>query len=159
MGFVVAALSDVIDQANKIFRILQTVLAIFGAIALIVSAIGMFNTMTIALMERTQEVGIMKSLGASKTDIVLLFVTESVIMGFLGGVIGLALGMLSGEAFNILLNILAKRFEGNPVDVFYTPPWFAITIVIFSTVVGLITGIWPARRAANLNPLEAVKYK
>ncbi|MCR4322853.1 MAG: ABC transporter permease [Candidatus Azambacteria bacterium] len=159
MGFSVAALSDVIDQANKIFNILQIILAIFGIVALVVSAIGMFNTMTIALMERTQEVGIMKALGASKMDIMYMFVTEAVIMGFLGGLVGLIIGFLGGEILNFLLNILAKRVGGNAIDIFYTPLWFALTIAGFSTFVGFITGLWPARRAARLNPLEAVKYK
>lgn len=159
MGFSVAALSDVIDQANKIFGVLQIILAIFGVVALVVSAIGMFNTMTIALMERTQEVGIMKALGASRMDIMYMFVTEAVIMGFLGGVVGLLVGFLGGEAFNFLLNLLAKRVGGNAIDIFYTPVWFALTIAGFSTFVGFITGLWPARRAARLNPLEAVKYK
>ena len=159
MGFAVAALSDVVDQANKIFGILQIILAVFGVVALVVSAIGMFNTMTIALMERTQEVGIMKSLGAARWDIMYMFVTEAMIMGFLGGVVGLLIGILGGEAFNLLLNLLASRFGGKTVDIFYTPLWFSTTIVVFSTVVGFITGLWPARRAAHLNPLEAVRYK
>lgn len=159
LGFVVASLSDVIDQANKIFGILQIILAIFGIVALVVSAIGMFNTMTIALMERTQEVGIMKSLGAARIDIMYMFVTEAVIMGFLGGLTGTLIGMLGGEAFNMLLNILASRLGGQTIDIFYTPLWFTLTIIGFSTFVGFITGLWPARRAARLNPLEAVKYK
>lgn len=159
MGFAVAALSDVVDQANKIFGILQIILAVFGVVALVVSAIGMFNTMTIALMERTQEVGIMKSLGATRWDIMYMFVTEAMIMGFLGGAVGLAVGILGGEAFNLLLNLLANRFGGKTVDIFYTPIWFSTTIMIFSTIVGFITGLWPARRAARLNPLEAVRYK
>lgn len=159
LGFVVASLSDVIDQANKIFGILQIILAIFGVVALVVSAIGMFNTMTIALMERTQEVGIMKALGASRSDIMYMFVTEAVIMGFLGGLAGTLIGMLGGEAFNLLLNLLAQRLGGQTIDIFYTPLWFTLTIISFSTFVGFITGLWPARRAARLNPLEAVKYK
>ena len=159
MGFAVAALSDVVDQANKIFGILQIILAVFGVVALVVSAIGMFNTMTIALMERTQEVGIMKSLGAARWDIMYMFVTEAMIMGFLGGVVGLLIGILGGEAFNLLLNLLASRFGGKTVDIFYTPLWFSTTIMVFSTVVGFVTGLWPARRAARLNPLEAVRYK
>ncbi len=159
MGFSVAALSDVIDQANKIFGIVQIILAIFGMVALIVSAIGMFNTMTIALMERTHEVGIMKALGAARKDIMFMFLTESIIMGFLGGVVGIMIGMSAGKIFNVILNILARNLGGNALDIFYTPLWFAVTIIIFSTCVGLLTGVWPARRAAHLNPLEAVKYK
>ena len=84
-GFLVSSLSDTVDQANKIFSIVQLVLMSFGVIALIVSAIGMFNTMTIALLERTEEIGIMKSIGASDLDISLLFILEATLMGFLGG--------------------------------------------------------------------------
>ncbi|MEI7750402.1 MAG: ABC transporter permease [Candidatus Moraniibacteriota bacterium] len=84
-GFAVSSLSDTVDQANNIFGILQIVLMLFGVIALVVSAIGMFNTMTIALLERTEEIGIMKSLGASDANISSLFILESTIMGFLGG--------------------------------------------------------------------------
>lgn len=159
MGFAVAALSDTIDQANKIFRIFQIVLAVFGVIALVVSAIGMFNTMTIALLERTQEVGVMKALGAYRMDIMEMFLTESVIMGFLGGVVGILLGLIGTEAANFFLNILASRLGGEKIDIFFTPFWFMITIIIFSTGVGFTTGVWPARRAARLNPLEAVRYK
>ncbi len=159
MGFSVAALSDVVDQANKIFNILQIILAIFGMVALVVSAIGMFNTMTIALMERTHEVGIMKALGASRRDIMLMFISEALIMGFLGGVIGIIVGMSGGELFNFILNILSHKSGGKTIDIFYTPLWFGVTIMGFSTVVGLLTGVWPARRASHLNPLEAVKYK
>ncbi|MBI5404623.1 MAG: ABC transporter permease, partial [Candidatus Kerfeldbacteria bacterium] len=107
MGFVVSALSDVIEQANQIFRVVQIVLGLFGLIALFVSAIGMFNTMTIALLERTNEIGIMRSLGVTPADVRLLFIVESMLMGFLGGVGGLLLGFLAGEAANVGFNLLA----------------------------------------------------
>ena len=111
------------------------------------------------VMERTHEVGIMKALGAARKDIMFMFLTESIIMGFLGGVIGIIVGVASGKIFNLILNILARNLGGNAIDIFYTPLWFAVTIIVFSTFVGLLTGVWPARRAAHLNPLEAVKYK
>lgn len=158
-GFSVAALSDVVDQANKVFMAFQTILGIFGIIALVVSAIGLFNTMTISLLERTQEIGIMKSVGASRRDIANLFLTESTLIGFLGGVFGVIIGFLAGEGFNFLLNILASRLGGEPVDLFYQPLWFVATIIFFSTAVGIATGIFPARRAAKINPLSAIRYK
>jgi len=158
-GFLVSALSDTIDQANKIFRIIQIILGFFGLIALIVSAVGMFNTMTITLLERTNEVGIMKALGASDDDISKIFLTESVIMGFLGGMGGVIVGVLGGEVFNTLVNIMARILGGVPQDLFYSPLWFILTMVVFSVVVGFLTGIFPARRAAGLHPLKALKYK
>ncbi|MCD4761907.1 ABC transporter permease [bacterium] len=158
-GFIVSALSDIIEQANQIFRVVQIVLASFGVVALIVSAIGMFNTMTIALLERTQEIGIMKALGATSADIWKMFLAESVIIGFLGGLGGIFFGMLGGELFNYMLNILAGAMGGERIDLFYTPIWFTATIITFSTVVGLMTGFYPARRAANINALVALRYK
>ena len=159
LGFSVSALSDLVDQANKIFFAFQIILAIFGVFALIVSAIGLINTMTIALLERTQEIGVMKSIGAARRDIANLFLMESSMIGFLGGFFGVLLGYGAGEGFNLFVNILAKNLGGDPVDLFDRPLWFIATIIVFSTVVGVIAGIMPSRRAAKINPLSAIKYK
>jgi len=159
MGFLVSALSDTIAQANKIFRAIQIVLGIFGVIALIVAAIGLVNTMTISLLERTNEIGIMRAIGASPQDIKKLFLGESLIIGFLGGIGGIGIGILGAEIFNGGINILARTLGGQPVDLFTYPTWFIIFIILLSTLVGLIAGFWPAKRAAKLNPLEALRYK
>lgn len=158
-GYLVSALSDIIAQANQIFKVVQIVLASFGIVALVVSAIGMFNTMTIALLERTQEIGIMKSLGATSADVWKMFLTESLIIGFLGGSGGIAIGILGGQLFNLGLNFLAGAFGGQKINMFYTPFWFIAMIMVFSTVVGLVTGFYPARRAAKISALEALRYK
>ncbi len=158
-GYIVSALSDIIEQANQVFQIIQIILGSFGIVALIVSAIGMFNTMTIALLERTQEIGIMKALGATAGDIWKMFLAESVIIGFLGGLGGVVLGMSGGEIFNYGINLLAGAFGGAKIDMFFTPYWFIILIMTFSTFVGLVTGFYPARRAARINALEALRYK
>ena len=158
-GFLVSALADVVQEADRVFRIIQIVLAVLGLIALVVAAIGMVNTMTVALLERTNEIGVMKSIGASDKDVGKIFVFESVIMGFLGGLAGVGLGLLVAKLFNHLLNMLALALGGVPVDVFFTPLWFIIFIIVFSIVVGFFTGIYPARRAAKLNPLQALRYR
>lgn len=158
-GFVVSALSDTVRQANKVFKVMQIILGAFGIIALAVAAIGMFNTMTIALLERTNEIGIMRSIGASRRDIWLMFLIEALIIGFLGGLVGVIVGIGLGETTNLGLNLLANRLGGQSLDIFYYPMWFVITIIMFSTLVSFITGFYPARRAARLNPLEALRYK
>lgn len=158
-GFSVSALTDVVDQANKIFKALQIILAVFGTAALLVSAIGMFNTMTIAFLERTQEIGIMRALGASRTDVFALFLVESGLMGFLGGATGVCIGFLSQVTVNVGVRLLATTLGGHPVNLFRTPLWFVATIIGFSTGVGFITGIVPGRRASKLNPLNALMYK
>jgi putative ABC transport system permease protein len=158
-GFSVSSLSDTIEQANKIFGIIQIILSLFGIIALIVSAIGMFNTMTIALLERTNEIGIMRAIGVTRRDMLLLFLMESSLMGLLGGVGGVAVGYLGGEIANTGLNILAKTMGGQTLNLFYRPLWFILVIIVFSTVIGFFTGVYPSIRAARMNPLEALRYK
>lgn len=158
-GFVVTALSKTVEQANKIFQGIQAVLAIFGGIALTVSAIGMFNTMTVTLLERTAEIGVMRTIGASARDIVILFVAEAVIVGLLGGIVGIAIGVSIGWFFNGLLGVAASRFGGEAVSIFKYPLQFLLFITAFSGVVGFITGLFPARRAAKINPLDAIRYK
>jgi putative ABC transport system permease protein len=159
LGFIVSALSDTVRQANQVFTVMKIILAIFGIIALTVAAIGMFNTMTIALLERTQEIGIMRSIGASRIDIWIMFLLEAFMIGFLGGAAGVTFGIASAELANFGLNFLAGRLGGQPLDIFYYPMWFIVGVIIFSTMVAIITGFYPAQRAAHLNPLDALRYK
>jgi putative ABC transport system permease protein len=158
-GFLASSLSDTVDQANKIFKVIQIILMLFGIIALVVSAIGMFNTLTIALLERTEEIGIMKSIGASGLTIATIFFMEAAIMGLLGGLGGILMGYFGGEIFNWLVNALATRFGGEKVDLFSSPAWFIPSIITFSALVGIVTGFIPARRASRVDPLEALRYK
>lgn len=158
-GFTVTALSKTVEQANKIFQGIQVVLAVFGGIALTVSAIGMFNTMTVTLLERTAEIGVMRTIGASSKDIIILFVAEAIIVGLLGGVVGILIGGGIGMFFNGLLSVAASKFGGESVSLFKYPVWFLIFICSFSGGVGFLTGLFPARRAAKINPLDAIRYK
>ena len=158
-GFGVTALSKTVEQAKKIFQGIQAVLAVFGGIALVVSAIGMFNTMTVTLLERTGEIGIMRTLGASSKDIKILFISEAVVVGFLGGVVGIGIGVGIGFTVNMMVNIAASNFGGKSVALFAYPMVFILFIAGFSAVVGFLTGVFPATRAAALNPLDAMRYK
>ncbi len=158
-GFVVTAFSKMIEQANKIFQGIQTTLGLFGGIALIVSAIGMFNTMTVTLMERTNEIGIMRTIGASATDIMILFLSESIILGFLGGLVGIGVGVGMGVIINVLINTAATRLGGVAMTLFDFPLPFLSFILTFSAFMGLFTGVFPARQASSLNPLDAIRYK
>jgi len=158
-GYRVTALSKTVEQASKIFQGVQAVLATFGGIALLVSAIGMFNTMTVTLLERTKEIGIMRTIGAAPVDIKWLFVSESIVVGFLGGVSGIVMGVTLGLIINLMLNIAASQFGGQSVSLFSFPLDFLAFIAIFSAGVGYLTGIFPAKRAASLNPLDAIRYE
>lgn len=158
-GYRVTALSKTVEQASKIFQGIQITLAVFGGIALIVSAIGMFNTMTVTLLERTKEIGIMRTIGAAPNDVKYLFVSESVVVGFLGGLSGILMGVALGFTVNVFLNFVAGQFGGQAVKLFAFPINFLLFIAIFSAAVGYLTGIFPARRASSLNPLDAIRYE
>lgn len=158
-GLLVSALLDTINQANKIFSIIQIILGVFGTVALIVAAIGMFNTMVISLLERTQYIGIMKSIGATNADILGLFLLESLSMGIIGGAGGITIGFVGAKIFNFLVDILARGAGAKPVELFYFPLWFIGLILSFSAMVGLVVGFFPARRASKLNALASLRYK
>lgn len=154
-GFLISARIDLVNQAKQILNVITIVLGIFGVTALVVSAIGMFNTMIIGFLERIFEVGIMKSLGATVQDIRNLFLMESLIMGLLGGIGGIVVGVGAGELFNFGLNILANQLGGKSLNLFIYPVQFIVFILVVSGIVGISSGFWPARRAAKLSPKEA----
>jgi len=101
----------------------------------------------------------MRTIGASPNNIKVLFLMESIIVGFLGGVIGILFGVIIGKGLNILMNTLASRYGGIAISLFSFPILFLLFIAGFSAIVGFLTGIFPARRAASLNPLDAIRYK
>lgn len=158
-GFAVSSLSETVAEVNRMFRIVNIVLGLFGIITLAVSAIGMFNTMTVALLERTTEIGIMRSIGASRGDILSMFIIESTLMGFFGGIMGIILGFLSGQIVNVIVNIAVKYMGGKSIDLFAYPLWFLGFILVFSIVIGFATGIGPAKRASSLDPLQALSSR
>ncbi len=159
LGYQASAPLDTLQQLDRVFAIVQITLGILGVIALVISSIGMFNTMTISLLERTKEIGVMKALGADKKDIWKMFLAESTIIGFMGGITGVALGLILALLSNTVLNLLAVRFGGQAHSIFYSPPWFIVAIILFSTFIGMITGFYPAKRASRLNPLVALRYE
>lgn len=156
-GFIVNSLSKTVDQANKIFSGIQIMLALFGGIALLVSAIGMFNTMTVTLLERTKEIGIMRTIGGSPLKIKIMFLTESVLMGTLGGLVGIGIGVGGGLTINFLLNMVAKKMGGTSINLFRFPILFLLFIAVFSVIMGYLTGLFPSKRAGSLNPLDAIR--
>lgn len=158
-GFTVTSIADTISQVDQTFRVIQIVLAMFGAIALLVAAIGMFNTMTIALLERTRDIGIMKAIGVRNRDVYRMFLTESTIIAFGGGIIGVVGGWLISKGINLAVNTLAKSVGGEAQRLFATPLIFVGIILVFSLLVGLSTGFYPSRRASKINPLDALRYE
>lgn len=159
LGFSTTSAADTVQQIDQIFSIFRVILASFGSIALVVSALGMFNTLTVSLLERTREVGLMKALGAKRSAVFALFLSESLLISIIGGVIGILLGWGAGELTNFLLNRLAAVTGNEAVDIFQTPLLFIGGILIFSFMVGFLTGLYPSKRASSLNPLDALRYE
>jgi ABC-type antimicrobial peptide transport system permease subunit len=159
LGFKVDSIKNTIDQVNQFFSVFQVVLLIIGAVAVIVAGLGMFNTLTISLMEKTREVGIMKVLGAKKKDIGRIFIAESLIVGVMGSVIGMAVSVAIGGLINLSISIAAKS-SGNAAVTLFCLPWQLILIIIgIAVTISVLTGLYPSRRATKINPLDALRYE
>lgn len=159
LGMKTSSVVDTVAQINRLFGTLRLILGLLGIVALSVAALGMFNTLTISLLERTHEVGMMKAIGMRSTEVRDLFLTESMIMGFFGGVGGLLLGIAAGKIASILLSFFAVIKGVGFIDVTYVPILFILVIVFLSIMVGILTGIYPAHRATKISALDALRYE
>ncbi len=156
MGFSTTSVADTIAQVNKLFSLMRYLLTAFGLVAFVVAIIGMFNTLTVTLLERTREVAVMKTMGTTDHDVARLFVVESMIMGSLGGVAGIVLGLLVGFGVDVLFMVLRKDMS---TRLFVTPAFMIGGMLAVSVVIGGITGIYPALRSRLINPLDAIRYE
>jgi len=161
MGLFAFSAHDALRSVNTIFLILQAIFAGIGGIALLVAAFGIANTMIMAIYERTREIGLMKAIGATNRDVMTVFLAEAGAIGLLGGVLGVIVGILLSQIVNLFaLSYLSTQTGGlGPSFVVYTPPWLILLSLAFATLVGLLSGIYPAMRAATLNPVSALKYE
>lgn len=159
LGFKTSSVKETVDQINQFFGIFQMTLLIFGVIATIVACLGMFNTLTISLLEKTREVGFMKALGTTKKDIYRMFLAEAIFIGSLGTALGTLGGYLLGQAINASVAGLAKATGNVAVELFYTPGTFVLLIFGVSLLVSFLTGFYPSKRAATINPLDALRYE
>jgi ABC-type antimicrobial peptide transport system permease subunit len=160
MGFSTATLQTLLDQVNRIFSILQIMLSSIGLLALLVASIGIVNTMIMAIYERTREIGILKALGSTNGDVLRMFMVEAGMIGLLGGVVGVFLGWLLGLGLNqVILDYL--RREQVPIDApFFVLTWELVAgALAFATLVGILAGLYPAFRAARLDPLAALRHE
>ena len=159
MGFLTYSVSDTVNQINDLFTTIRTLLIILGMVALFVAALGMFNTLTVSLIERTREVGLMKAIGVKSSEVEQLFLTESILMGVFGGFFGIILGFLLGKLLGLVLSVFAVIKGVGFIDVSTVPLSLVIFISILSLVVGIITGIYPAKRAKKISALNALRYE
>ncbi len=167
-GYLVISPRAMLQGLNMFFLIIQGILGGISAVALLVAAFGIANTMIMSIYERTREIGLMKAMGAMNRDILVLFLTESGIIGFLGGlggvVLGWGLGWIGDQiARAYMLRSMALQ-TGNVqrdavTSLVHTPLWLVLFALFFSILVGVLAGIYPAMRAANLDPIQALRYE
>jgi putative ABC transport system permease protein len=151
--FTIFSQQDFVATAQMITGVLTIFLGGIAAISLLVGGIGIMNIMLVSVTERTREIGLRKAIGARKRDIMIQFLTESSLLSLFGGLIGIGFGWLIGY----VVGVIAAR-SGTPFE-----PVVGIDAIllatIFSTAVGLFFGLYPANRAANLEPVEALRYE
>ncbi len=164
LGYQAFTPQSFVQGINSFFTVLQVVFGGVGAIALLVAAIGIANTMTMSILERTREIGLMKAIGATNRDVLSVFLGEAAGIGFIGGLGGVLLGWSAGQIINVLaIGYLASQAaqQGGPPPstAVSTPVWLPIFALTFATLIGLVSGLYPALRAATLVPINALKYE
>jgi putative ABC transport system permease protein len=159
LGFNTFSILDATKSLRRFFAILDLFLGIFGSLALTVASIGIINTLVMAILERRREIGIMKAVGASDADVRGLFFAEAGAMGVLGGVFGVLMGWIIGRAINFGTNIYLVRQGFSREDIWTVPLWLIGAALGFSFVISLLSGLYPASRAAKLDPVQALRYE
>jgi putative ABC transport system permease protein len=156
-GYEVMTPTDIMGFIKTFFLVIEAFMACIGAIGLIVSIFGIANTMAMAVLERTREIGIMKAVGARPGAILRVYLVEAAAIGLIGGLVGLTFGFVAGTA----LNFAAHKFVEIPDDMrlFHVSIWLAGGAVLFSMVISIIAGIIPAMRASQLDPVRALRYE
>jgi len=156
-----------LQQLNIFFLVVQGIFGGIGAIALVVSAFGIANTMMMSIYERTREIGLMKAVGATNRDVMSVFLAEATCIGLIGGIGGILVGVGLGAVIDLVAGtyLAAQAVQSGAsaadatISIIHTPVWLPIFAVAFSAVVGVVSGIYPALRATSLNPIAALKYE
>lgn len=158
MGYSADANKEWLEQTEKQFMIIEAVLGGIGAVAMLVAAISIANTMTMSIYERTKEIGIMKVLGCGLGNIRSMFLTEAAFIGLLGGAAGIMLSYLLSVLVNKLIapTIMGDYGFGN-AQISVIPMWLVLAAIVFSTIIGMVAGFFPAQRATTLSPLAAIR--
>ncbi len=160
LNFSVFSLADQFEEIRRGFLMIDMALGAVGTIALIVASLGIINTMVMSILERTREIGVMKAVGASGRQIQSIFFFEAGVIGVLGGCLGVVLGWLVSRLANWIANIWVAHQggAGGEIDFFYLPLWLIAGALLFSLLVSLLAGWYPATRASRINPVAALRH-
>lgn len=158
MGYYAEANKEWLEQTEREFIIIEAVLGGIGAVAMLVAAISIANTMTMSIYERTKEIGIMKVLGCGLGNIRSMFLAEAAFIGFIGGVAGIALSYLLSLLVNYFISPLIMEDYGmGTTNISMIPLWLVLAAIGFATIIGMVAGFFPAQRATRLSPLAAIR--
>ena len=159
LGFSAFSLLDVSKSLAIFFSVFDLLLGIFGSLALAVATLGIINTLVMAILERRREIGVLKALGAADRDVKQLFFVEAGVMGLFGGILGTLLGWLIGRTLTLGTNIYLHRQNLPSVNISSVPWWLVLGGIAFAILVSLGAGLYPASRAARLDPVQALRYE
>jgi len=152
------SIADQLDEIKRAFLVFDSILGAIGAIALIVAGLGIINTMVMTILERTREIGIMKAIGGSEKEIKMIFFVEAGVIGFVGAIFGLVLGWLVTRVANMVMNAQILPEGVDPVNLFYFPVWLVLGAIAFAILVSLAAAMYPAARAARIDPVRALRH-
>jgi len=159
LGFGSFSIVDELDQIRTIFLIIDSVLGLLGGISLLVASFGIANTMIMSILERTREIGIMKAIGAEDREIKLIFFVEAAVIGAVGGVIGTLVAWgIDGVANRLAYRFILKPQGASFVDFFSLPPYLSLGAILFAIVVSILAALYPAARAARIDPVRALRH-
>jgi putative ABC transport system permease protein len=157
-GLHVFSIADQLKEVRRVFLIVDSLLAAVGTIALVVAGLGIINTMVMSILERTREIGVMKAIGASETQIRAIFFVEAGTIGVAGALLGLVLGYAVTRVANVIVNARLLPAGESPVNLFYFPLWLILGAIGFSIGISLVAGLYPAARAAAVDPVHALRH-
>ncbi len=159
LGFGSFSIVDELDQIRTVFLIIDSVLGLLGGISLLVASFGIANTMIMSILERTREIGIMKAIGAEDREIKLIFFVEAAVIGLVGGVVGVLVAWgIDGLANRIAYRFVLKPQGASFIDFFDLPPYLWIGAILFALLVSILAALYPASRAARIDPVRALRH-
>ena len=159
LGFSAFSLLDASKSLRMFFLVFDLLLTIFSSLALAVATLGIINTLVMAVLERRREIGVLKALGAADSDVKQLFFVEAGVIGLFGGILGVFLGWLIGRTLNFGTVLYLHRQNLPGVDITSVPLWLVAFGILFAVLVSLAAGLYPASRAARLDPVQALRYE
>jgi putative ABC transport system permease protein len=159
LGMETTSVMDTVAQVENLFKYLRIGLAGLGIIAFLIAVLGMINTLTVSLMERTREVGLLKSIGMRSNEVEKLFITESLLIAFFGGVSGILLGYLFGVGVSLIISVISVSRGGEYLAISKMPIYLIVGVIFVSVLIGFLTGLYPSKRAVKMSPLDALRYE